>query len=165
MDSRQGRGMSCSVPGYHEFFLKLIKKKRRTTTSYNFLHCVPKVSTIFFLEEQWVNQIFPWGYSCSMGGSWIRQGNIWSTSTLIFFWNLKKCRWGARVTDDRCNVVLRSGRKKSKETAMLISAIRTSRQTKPIIHAERLKKSVIRWAFKIRQSKICALKIRNRVIF
>ena len=45
--------------------------------------------------------------------------------------------------------------------SVMISVIRTSKQTKPIIHAEILKKSVMRWAFKIRQSAKCGLKIRN----
>ena len=51
--------MLCSVSGYHEFFFTLnLIKSRGGQPIHNFLYCVPKVSTIFFFGEQWVNQMF-----------------------------------------------------------------------------------------------------------
>ena len=37
----------------------------------------------------------------STGGSWIRHGNIWLTSTKILLSKMKKCRRGACVSDKR----------------------------------------------------------------
>ena len=84
----------------------------------------------------------------------------------FYFRILKTWLWRVLVTHncDCCNLWSSSKvrqKKKLKQTAKSVSVIRTSKQTKSIIHAEILKKSVNHWAFKICQSAKCVLKIRN----